>query len=538
VICIRNPYSNKLIKYSLKLRSILAAALLTAAQSSADITSLQQAFIAGDYEEVINITNNQYFGGADYPTAKAIEIRTLLEYGLYPEAKNHSLTAIRQSPNDPQLTLAVFDALRANGLIEKADQIIQTYLQSHTPTPTYRNVDKPVYFAEVLIAGKADQKKILSNYFQRIRTDKPKKRVVYRSIGNLALRKHDRRLAAEAFSSGLKHFPTDPEFLLGMYLCGVDLPVELQQEGIKTYLDLALTKNPNSNKALFIKANDQANSKRFEDAKDTLNELSEINPNHPEAWALTAAIAKLQHDSELEKEALQKAKDLWINNPDVPFTVGRTLAAHYRFAPAISYLKEALALDPDNPSILFELASNQIRFGEYEQGWKNIEAAHKLDPYNVAAFNLITLRDKIKDYPALEKDGVIVRMSPEDASVFGQHALDLAVRSKNILTQKYGVTLTQPVTIEILPRQADFAIRTLGLPGGEAFLGVCFGPLITMTSPRGRLGRNNWETVLWHEMAHTITLEATEQRIPRWLTEGISVYEERQVKEGWGQGMK
>jgi tetratricopeptide (TPR) repeat protein len=58
-----------------------------------------------------------------------------------------------------------------------------------------------------------------------------------------------------------------------------------------------------------------------------------------------------------------------------------------------------------------------------------------------------------------------------------------------------------------------------------------------MTSPRGRLGRANWEAVLWHEMAHTITLEATRHRIPRWLSEGISVYEERQVRPGWGQGM-
>jgi len=58
-----------------------------------------------------------------------------------------------------------------------------------------------------------------------------------------------------------------------------------------------------------------------------------------------------------------------------------------------------------------------------------------------------------------------------------------------------------------------------------------------MTSPRGRLGRNNWEAILWHEMAHTITLEATRHRIPRWLTEGISVHEERLENPGWGMWM-
>ena len=128
-------------------------------------------------------------------------------------------------------------------------------------------------------------------------------------------------------------------------------------------------------------------------------------------------------------------------------------------------------------------------------------------------------------------------MSPADMAVFGTRALELAARAKTTLADKYGIKLSAPVMVEILPKQEDFAIRTFGLPGGEAFLGVCFGPLITMTSPRGRLGRANWEAVLWHEMAHTITLDASRHRIPRWLSEGISVFEEREVHAGWGQGM-
>jgi cellulose synthase operon protein C len=31
---------------------------------------------------------------------------------------------------------------------------------------------------------------------------------------------------------------------------------------------------------------------------------------------------------------------------------------------------------------------------------------------------------------------------------------------------------------------------------------------------------------LWHELAHVFTLKATEHRVPRWLSEGISVFEE------------
>jgi tetratricopeptide (TPR) repeat protein len=58
-------------------------------------------------------------------------------------------------------------------------------------------------------------------------------------------------------------------------------------------------------------------------------------------------------------------------------------------------------------------------------------------------------------------------------------------------------------------------------------LGVTFGYLVAMDSPSGRAtGEFHWGSTLWHEMAHVFTLEATDHRVPRWLSEGISVFEE------------
>jgi tetratricopeptide (TPR) repeat protein len=42
---------------------------------------------------------------------------------------------------------------------------------------------------------------------------------------------------------------------------------------------------------------------------------------------------------------------------------------------------------------------------------------------------------------------------------------------------------------------------------------------------------------LWHEFCHVVTLEKTKNKMPRWLSEGISVYEERQANPAWGQTM-
>jgi len=80
-------------------------------------------------------------------------------------------------------------------------------------------------------------------------------------------------------------------------------------------------------------------------------------------------------------------------------------------------------------------------------------------------------------------------------------------------------------------------VRTLGLPGLGA-LGVCFGQVVAIDSPRARkIGSFNWGATLWHELAHVITLQMTNHNIPRWYSEGLSVYEERRARPGWGDDL-
>ena len=54
-------------------------------------------------------------------------------------------------------------------------------------------------------------------------------------------------------------------------------------------------------------------------------------------------------------------------------------------------------------------------------------------------------------------------------------------------------------------------------------MGVCFGKVITANSPKSLIGfQQNWQSLLWHEYCHVITLQKTNNRMPRWLSEGIS----------------
>src|SRR5207253_3008380 len=79
-----------------------------------------------------------------------------------------------------------------------------------------------------------------------------------------------------------------------------------------------------------------------------------------------------------------------------------------------------------------------------------------------------------------------------------------------------------------------FSVRTVGLAGLGA-LGVSFGTTLAFDSPAAKdAGPFNWGSTVWHELAHTFTLGSTEHRIPRWLSEGLSVYEEHRARPGWG----
>ena len=106
------------------------------------------------------------------------------------------------------------------------------------------------------------------------------------------------------------------------------------------------------------------------------------------------------------------------------------------------------------------------------------------------------------------------------------YVLDLVNRTIDTYSKRYGFELKQPVIVELYPDHDDFAVRIAGLPG-IGLLGVTFGYLVAMDSPTGRADDDfHWGTTLWHEMAHVFTLEATNHLVPRWFSEGVSVYEE------------
>ncbi|MCA8991127.1 MAG: tetratricopeptide repeat protein [Planctomycetaceae bacterium] len=398
----------------------------------------------------------------------------------------------------------------------------------------YTDAENLIVLGEWALSQGADAKDVQDKFYQRARRNNPLHRRPRLAIGALALTKRDFQFAAEVFREAVEQTADDPDYLFGLAqaLHGSDPPQAAK------LVDGVLEINPNHAAAQIWKADRFIEAERYSEALETLNSVLQTNPKHAEALAFQAAIAFVQADEARFNELRTQALSTWDKNPIVDHVIGRELSQKYRFAEGAKHQRLALGFDENYLDAKKQLAEDLLRLGEEEEGWQLAEEAAKVDGYDVRVYNLLTLHDEISKYATLEAEGLLIRMDQHEADVYGSYVVDLLKSARKELTERYQVELKQPTLVEIFPHPDDFAVRTFGLPGAGGYLGVCFGNVITANSPASQDARPvNWESVLWHEYTHVITLNKTHNRMPRWLSEGISVYEERRRHQTWGERM-
>jgi tetratricopeptide (TPR) repeat protein len=298
----------------------------------------------------------------------------------------------------------------------------------------------------------------------------------------------------------------------------------------------ALKANPRHVPTLLLLAENHLDGENYDSSLKALAEVTQVNPWHPDAWAFRAVLAHLRHDTAAETAARDSALKFAPANPRVDHLIGRKLSEKYRFAEGAARQRQALKFDPGYLPAKAQLASDLLRLGQEDEGWQLADEVNALDGYDVAAFNLVTLRDTMRKYAALTNAHFLVRMDSREAAIYGPRVLELLAAARTRLTAKYGLQLAERTTVEIFASQKDFGVRTFGMPDNPGYLGVCFGSVITANSPAANRGNPvNWEAVLWHEFGHVVTLTLTKNKMPRWLSEGISTYEERQANPAWGE---
>lgn len=509
--------------------------LLLPGLHGADLEKARQDFLTGHYRDCLRVARQVSLSEEYNEDWALLLLQSQMRVGEYPEALATSTNALQRYTSSIRLRLSAHEVFLHNGRVAEARDLLGEINQlASTRTWAYRDPANIVALGRAALLLGADPKQVLEKLYDQAKKMDPNHRDAFLAAGELALSKNDYELAAKNFQEGLKKFPQDADFHFGL--------AQAFESGDRSLmlnsLGNALRYNSNHVASLLLKADHLIDAEEYAGAQKSLDKVFSVNPWEPRAWALRSVLAHLRGDRKAEMEARESALKFWASNPEVVHLIGRKLSEKYRFAEGAAFQREALRFDPGYLPAQIQLSQDLLRLGEENEGWQKVEAAHDLDGYNVEIFNLVNLKDTMAKFTSLTNADFIVRMGAHEAPIYGNRVLDLLERAKTNLCRKYDFPLQQPTIVEIFPDQKDFGVRTFGIPDNPGYLGVCFGSVITANSPASQGGHPaNWEAVLWHEFCHVITLQLTHNKMPRWLSEGISVYEEKEANPAWGQAM-
>ncbi|MFM8395571.1 MAG: tetratricopeptide repeat protein, partial [Acidobacteriota bacterium] len=502
----------------------------------------------------------------DNPRESAAQVgllRALLETGQYREAEMNARRFLALPEPDPELWLLLAEALVATGRDREALPMLESVTRAESQSAKIRAALR----RGELLALSGDEEsarkiyQTLVDYYEENVVDEPAELTAVASAlvhlekfqeandllleaigrdkefieahlagGELYTAKYNYAEAASFFADALKINGQSARAHLGVALNrriggGDEMNAALAQ---------ALKVNPSYLAARAFAATLDLEAERFGSARTQLDEALAINPRALEIRALRAAFHWLQDQpTEMEREIAA------IRAVNPRYGMVYEVLAHFatqtrRYEESVGFLRQAIQLSPRLWSAHLALGIGLQRLGRMEEGRAAIEVAFKGDPFNLWAKNTLDLLDAMKDYRELRSGDFIVRTAPQESEVIAGYAAELLDEVRQRLAERYRFAPRTPITVEIFPNHEDFAVRTLGLPGLGA-LGVCFGQVIVQDSPTARAGDPfNWGSTLWHEFTHVVTLQITDHRIPRWFSEGLSVYEERRARPGWG----
>ena len=350
--------------------------------------------------------------------------------------------------------------------------------------------------------------------------------------GELFLDKYNAPDAKASFEEVLRKAPNDARALLGLSRVAI-----FSGDGPATpLLRRSLAANPSLVPAHLALARLHLSAEAYDSAALAVRAALAVDSASIGAWSLLGAIGWLQGDQVLFAQARDAARRLNPRPAEFYAELAEAAVGHRRYADGIVLAREALALDSTSLRALGLLGTNDLRTGQIEQGRARLERAFAIDPFNVWHKNTLDLLDQLKTFKVTTTPRFQIVAPPEESALLAAYIVPLLDEAYDSLSARYHYKPQGPVRIELYGRHADFSVRTMGIAGLGA-LGVSFGNLLAMDAPSARpRGEFNWGSTAWHELTHAFTLGSSEHRVPRWLSEGLSVLEERRARAGWGAG--
>jgi tetratricopeptide (TPR) repeat protein len=520
------------------MKSVSALILLTCVQLAFAATpslleQIQLMRLAGEYQKAIELGQTELDANSD----NALLLNELGELQFETGNLNSAAGFFRQIIDQPgsDKLMAKFNLAeihRYRGELQLAEILYGEIRASFQTQPQLSARDLYAIAGATRYLGRSDPqlfKEAVRLFDQAIRVD-PSFVDAGIALGELLLEKYNNREALDVFKEVLSKNNKHPRALLGLARSQHFDYLSVAMQTTRQALEI----NPKLVSARVFMSRLYIELEQFSDAKSEAQQALAVNPVSLEALSMLAVIFHLERNApefaRIEKRVLEL-------NPHYAgfYTSLAELAARNRlYQDALTFAAKAVKLDPLSSRGYGLLGMNQLRLGKIAEGRANLERSFNADPYNIWIKNTLQLADSFTNYVQIDSDRFQIVLHGEENELLVEYIPELAEQAYQLFETRYRHEPGNPIRLEFYPDHADFSVRTVGL-AGVGLLGVCFGPVVAMDSPAARRpGAFNWGSTLWHEIAHVFHLSMTANRVPRWFSEGMAVYEERTARPGWG----
>jgi hypothetical protein len=187
----------------------------------------------------------------------------------------------------------------------------------------------------------------------------------------------------------------------------------------------------------------------------------------------------------------------------------------------------------DSPEVALERGRLGLYLGDCDAAQRALERPDLHDDDELAALTAVAkgcaratagtieLRDETR--------GVMVRFQDDEDRALFPMIVEVAARARDMLARELGVRLPDPVRIDLVRDQFSLAAHT-GLPEKAAqttgTVAVAKWGRVIMISPRASAHGYPWQDTLAHELTHLVISQATRDRAPLWLQEGVAKRQE------------
>ncbi|MFQ5506276.1 MAG: tetratricopeptide repeat protein [Planctomycetota bacterium] len=505
----------------------------------------------GKYEAALELIAKAW-AQAEVPELKLYEARVLALLGRYAKALELAGKLLR-AQEDPSASLVLEAKVRSAGWLMatgKAEAARQRLLEVEDSgkRQVLKEPRARYWYAESLrLLGGRERYYQASALFIEVTKEDPALAEAYVSRGDLLYLVYRE---ARGFPSGESEYKRALEncgevegALVGLFESRRENFI-LDYAKTQSFLARALELNPRSVPALRAKARQLINDRSFEAAYPLLERALAINPNDKETLAELAAVSHLTYRKTEEEEYRKRVAELQGEGKGglADSVLGRHLVALYRFQDSLTFLMRAVEANDSHPASLLGLGKALIYAGRTEEGAEVLEKSKELLPGFVNPWreNQLFLQKRVRDsYEEFDLGNFVFVLHPSAKGVLLPYLKETYEDAWRQLGAKYGTFPDCKVRVEDFERFGDFSVRTIGYKGFGA-LGACFGCFITSVSPAAPELRSqfSWKVTAWHEFSHVLHLKLSKARVPRWLTEGMAVFEELSLDPSYDRRME